>query len=116
MANAEGLSPESKISSTLLVLNHGFAALIASMYHAASLIIHRVLHHWSLLNILISNPNFYAQQAMSNATFVLQVVTLLESYRLVGFDFMRCVFPLIVVALVSPNTEQRMLAAATLRR
>jgi hypothetical protein len=99
-----------------LVFNDSFAALIASMYHAASLIIHRVIHHCSLPNVLISNPNFYAQQAASNATSVLQIVTLLESYRPVGFGFMHCVFPLIVVALVSPSTEQRMLATATLQR
>ena len=71
MANAEGLSPKSKISLTPLLFNDSFAALIAFMYYAASLIIHRVLRHCSLPNILISNPNFYAQQATSNATPVL---------------------------------------------
>jgi len=115
MANAEGLSPESKIFSTPLEFNDSFAALIASMYHAASLIVHRVLHHCSLPNILISNPNFYAQQATSNATSVFQIVTLLQPYRPVGFGSMRCAFPLIVVALVSPSTEQRMVATATLQ-
>jgi len=116
MANAEGLSPKLKIFSTPLVFNDSFAALIASMYHAASLIIHRVLHHCSLPNILISNPNFYAQQATSNATSVFQIVTLLEPYRPVSFGSMRCAFPLIVVALVSPSAEQMMLATATLQR
>ena len=116
IADAEGLSPESKIFSMPLVFNDSFAALIASMYHAASPIIHRVLHHCSLPNILISYPNFYAQQATPNATSAPQIVALLESYRPVGFGFMRYVFPLIVLALVSPSTEQRMLATATLQR
>lgn len=78
MANAEGLSPELKIFSTPLVFNYSFAALIASMYHAASLIIHRVLYHCSLPDILVSNPNFYAQQATPNATSVFQIVTPLD--------------------------------------
>lgn len=63
-----------------------------------------------------SSPSSVFEDAMECSRAILQISEYFESKHPVGFDFMRSVFPLVVVAILSPEEKQRQTARQTLNR
>lgn len=117
-----------ELTTPTVVLADTFVALTAATYEAVRLILTLLQHKisaraaeapplhthpttppYSPLSSLIASATNYARS-------ILETVTFLESTHPVGFDFMRSVFPLVVVAILGPEAEEQNSALKTLER
>jgi hypothetical protein len=95
-----------------MVLPDTFVALTAATYEAVRLILTLLQHKIfprpakSSQSPVDPLPSLIAS-ATTYARSILEIVTFLESTHPVGFDFMRSVFPLVVVAILGPEAEEQ---------
>ncbi|KAF2269638.1 hypothetical protein CC78DRAFT_612010 [Lojkania enalia] len=112
-------------TSPASVLPDSLVALTAATYNALRLIL-TLLHNkvslpipstHKLTNTQVdpSIPNAIAT-ATSYSKAILEIVTCLELVHPIGFDFMRSVFPLVVVAVLGPRIEEQEVAREMLVR
>jgi hypothetical protein len=116
--NGAVMTSSGSLTSTV-ILPDTFIALTAATYEAVRLILTLLQHKisprpakspsvavdqntppHSPLPLLIASATTYARS-------ILEIVTFLESTHPVGFDFMRSVFPLVVVAILGPEAEEQ---------
>ncbi|KAF2870393.1 hypothetical protein BDV95DRAFT_496472 [Massariosphaeria phaeospora] len=112
---------------SVIMLSEGFIALTAATYEAIRLILSMLLYkitsspsspadstdsHQSTRSRL---PSFVAN-SITFSKSVLDISAYIESTHPVGFDFMRSVFPLVVVAILGPLEEEQKAASRMLKR
>ncbi|KAF2802303.1 uncharacterized protein BDZ99DRAFT_483037 [Mytilinidion resinicola] len=96
-------------------------ALTACTYHAASLVVQLILSATSPFpsaspSSSLTASHSHSRSVASHATSILQISRFLEYLRPVGFDLMRSIFALAVVALLSPSEGQKGEATKMLER
>jgi hypothetical protein len=109
------------VGSTI-VLPASFIALTAATYEATRLIL-------LMLLIKVSNPspspasittwpeaNSLFETATTCSKHILKIAAHMEKNHPVGFDFIRTVFPLVVVGILGPRSEEKEIAEAMLDR
>ncbi|KAF1997330.1 hypothetical protein P154DRAFT_441415 [Amniculicola lignicola CBS 123094] len=124
ISGAVPLTPD----STSLILPEAFVALTASTYYAIRLILNLLAHKISPRPLISPISPSNANEMRSQSSFelisiatecsrnVLDIAGFLESTHPVGFDFMRSVFPLVVVAVLGPQAHEQKIAQEMLRR
>lgn len=120
-------NPDGSPSSTV-VLPETFVALTAATYEAVRLILTLLLHKISpqpdKFPPAPADPNTPPQfptdslisSAATSARSILEIAMFLESTQSVGFDFMRSVFPLVVVGILGPQAEEQKSAMKMMER
>lgn len=127
MATTFGFDRAPKTQLPALVLPDTFVALTAATYKATDIILTLVLHKTtpktaiaSVLNpeTTVLNPSGldFIARATRHADDIISISNYLESTHPVGFDFLRSVFPLVVVAILGPSVQQQEIASQTLDR
>lgn len=113
-----------------LVLPDSFVALTAATYEALRLILSLLLDKVAPKpeKSPISSPQTGASAspeemiptlidtAMMSSKHILDISAYIESTHPVGFDFMRSVFPLVVVCMLGPRTEEKKLGQHMMER
>lgn len=112
-----------------MVLPDSFTALTAATYEATRLILSLLLNKVkpppaeppATPSIVKSefpddSPPSLVDIATMSAKSILNITSFLESTHPVGFDFMRSVFPLVVVGILGPQMEQQKFAQQMLER
>jgi hypothetical protein len=107
-------SPQNQIPLT-------YTALSASTYHAVHLTLTLLQHKVSPENNRRKTTSealsdTVMEDALGHANSVLQISAHLEHHCPLGFDFMRCVFPLVVVLSIAPREKERRAANEVLAR
>jgi hypothetical protein len=110
------------------VVGDTFVAFTAATYEAVRLILtllqHKVSPRRAKDSSVPADPNMppylslpsLIASAKTYARSILEIVTFLESTHPVGFDFMRSVFPLVVVAILGPEAEEQNSALEMMER
>ena len=97
-----------------------FIALTVATYEAVRLTLLLILHKIAVEDTAPASSSTPAETlydaATASANALLQTTSCLESTKSVGFDFIRTVTPLVVVAILGPRPEQRAQARSTLKR
>ncbi|CZR68564.1 uncharacterized protein PAC_18463 [Phialocephala subalpina] len=99
-----------------------FTALTVSMYNATTVILQTILHVLSIRDspaFLTSDRLFeksHLDHVLSHCTSILQISPFHEDQCPVGFDIMCGAFPLKIVAIMSPDLEQRAKAVVTISK
>jgi hypothetical protein len=123
-ANLSDPSPPQSAVSTSPMLPDTFIALTAATYQATHLIltllVNKVTPPLSIASVLspapeIDAPGFIASPVKQSQS-ILEIGEYVESVHPVGFDFMRSTFPLMVVAILAPQQEERERARSMLDR
>ncbi|KAF2787250.1 hypothetical protein K505DRAFT_367511 [Melanomma pulvis-pyrius CBS 109.77] len=111
-----------------VVLPETFVALTAATYEAIQLILTLLLHkispHPAKSPPAPADPNTPPQsptdslisRATTSARSILDIAMFLESTQSVGFDFLRSVFPLVVVGILGPQAEEQKSAVEMMER
>ena len=108
--------------SMTLMLPDSFVALTAAVYKSAYLILTLLLYkispeasydHYGIPN---SPGSSLMTRAKKDATDIIDISTYIDSSHPIGFDFMRSVFPLVVVAIVGPTKDEQSSARKLLER
>ncbi|KAF2713421.1 hypothetical protein K504DRAFT_450120 [Pleomassaria siparia CBS 279.74] len=111
-----------------VVLPETFVALTAATYHAVRLIL--ILLQIKIFPGATKSPSTpfgphtppqspvssSMSEAVESAKIVLDIALFLENTHPVGFDFMRSIFPLVVVAILGPGDEEKATAVAMMER
>ncbi|KAF2192981.1 hypothetical protein K469DRAFT_745399 [Zopfia rhizophila CBS 207.26] len=117
---------EPQQSSSLMVPD-SFTALTAATYHTAYLTLTLLLHKLSPSMEAPVSPQDSNTRAespvhlslatpISNSASILQISDYIESTHPIGFNFLRSIFPLVVVAILGPREEQKKKAGEMLER
>jgi hypothetical protein len=109
---------------TAMLPPDSFIALTVATYEAVRLTLLLLLHKITVEDTALSNSSTPASPpadalydaATASANALLQTTSRLESTKSVGFDFIRTVTPLVVVAILGPRPEQLGEARSTLKR
>lgn len=111
-------SPSSSPTSPITPVPLTYTALSASTYHAVYLTLTLLQHKVSCTPTTSGEalPDAVMEEACIHANSVLQISTHLEHQYPLGFDFMRCVFPLVVVLSIAPRDKERRAANEVLAR
>ncbi|KAF2123846.1 hypothetical protein P153DRAFT_303454 [Dothidotthia symphoricarpi CBS 119687] len=107
--------------SKTLVVPHSFLALTAATYQATLITLTLLLRKLDMPvdPLTPQSPDVddaAIEQATKSAKSVLHIAASLESTRPIGFDFMRSVFPVVVVAILGPGDEEMVAAREMLKR
>lgn len=93
------------------VFRNTYTALTVSIYNATAVVLHSILHALSMHGSSISSGNLeetsHLDQISLNCASILRISKMHEDRCPVGFDIMRGVFPLKIVAMLSLDSKQR---------
>ncbi|ORY10951.1 hypothetical protein BCR34DRAFT_484896 [Clohesyomyces aquaticus] len=94
-----------------------FAALIASSFYSARMTLALLLDKITPILPTSQSPGWsIMEDARSHTKSILQIAEFLELTNPVGFDFIRSIFPLVVVSNIAPLEEDRSRAMTMLER
>jgi hypothetical protein len=99
-----------------------FVALTAGVYKATHLILTLLLHKispessYDIYGLSSNHTSSLLARAKIEAEDIVEISEYVDSTHPIGFDFMRSVFPLVVVAIVGPTKEEQAKARRLLER
>jgi hypothetical protein len=110
--------------SPAVMLPNSFVAMATGGFNAARLVLTLLLHKVSDStspdpdpNSALSTPDTdLLRRAAGYAKNILKISAYIESTNAVGFNFLRCVFPLTVVAMTGPSPKEKNAARHMLNR
>ncbi|KAF9697877.1 hypothetical protein EKO04_004442 [Ascochyta lentis] len=122
--SVSGVKPAFEGSSTDVILPDSFVALTVATFESVQLTLTLLLH-----KLNTQDPNIHSSkaqpsasasalfnQAVRSANVILRTAGHLEGTKTVGFDFIRSVTPVVVVAILGPTEELTDNAMAMLKR
>lgn len=132
MANlsVSGVKPAFEGSSTDVILPDSFVALTIATFESVQITLTLLLHKLNTQDPKLYSSNTQSSpslptspsnlalfdQAVRSAEVILKTAGHLEGTKSVGFDFIRSVTPVVVVAILGPTEELTNSALATLKR
>ena len=126
--SVSGIKPAFEGSSTDVVLPDSFVALTVATFESVQLTLTLLLHKLNTQNPKLYEANTASSplslhpsktlfdQAVRSAKTLLRTAGHLEGTKTVGFDFIRSVTPVVVVAILGPTEELTSNAMAMLKR
>ncbi|KAJ4322357.1 hypothetical protein N0V94_002466 [Neodidymelliopsis sp. IMI 364377] len=119
-----GVKPAFEGSTTNFVLPDSFVALTVATFKSVELTLDLLLHKLNTQDPKLTQPSSLHSpetaalfdKAVQSANMVLKTAGHLEETKTVGFDFIRSVTPVVVVAILGPTEEQIDNAMAMLKR